>query len=81
MVIGGADGGKGVVIWDRGDYLKEGDRQVSDNEIYRNAEYTKNMLSSLVDKSSKIFQSHLKRNTYQKKKLNTLLTITKMQLT
>ena len=48
-VIKSADKTSCVVIWDREDYLKEGDRQLSDN---RNFRYTKNMLSSLVDKTS-----------------------------
>ena len=69
-----------MVIWDREDYLKEADRQRSDNKIYRDVEYTKNMLSSLVDKLIKYFKVYLKRNTYQIKNLNTLLTITKMLL-
>ena len=69
-----------MVIWDREGYLKEADRQRSDNKIYRDVEYTKNMLSSLVDKLIKYFKVYLKRNTYQIKNLNTLLTITKMLL-
>ena len=69
-----------MVIWDREGYLKEADRQLSDKKIYRDVEYTKNMLSSLVDKLIKYFKVYLKRNTYQIKNLNTLLTIAKMLL-
>ena len=61
IVIKSADKGSCVVIWDREDYLKEADRQLSDNKIYRDVEYSKNMLSSLVDKSNKIFQSLSKK--------------------
>ena len=70
-----------MLIWDRQDYLKEADRQLSDNKIYRDVELTKIMLSSLVDKVIKYFKVYLKRNTYQKKNLNTLFAITKMLLT
>ena len=69
-----------MVVWDREGYLKEADRQLSDDKIYRDVEYTKNMLSSLVDKLIKYFKVYLKRNTYQIKNLNTLLTIAKMLL-
>ena len=81
IVIGSADRGSCVVIWDGKDYLKDVDRQFSDNKVYRDVKYTKNMLSLLVDKSNKIFQSLSKRNIYQKKNLNTLHTITRMLLT
>ena len=49
-----------MVIWDGEDYLKEVDRQLSDNKVYRDVKYTKNMLSLLVDKSHKIFKVYLK---------------------
>ena len=42
-----ADKGSCVVIWDREDYLKEADRQLSDNKIYRVVKYTKKMFSSI----------------------------------
>ena len=38
-----------MVIWDREDYLKEADRQVSGTNIYRDVKYTKNIIYSLVD--------------------------------
>ena len=42
-----ADKGPCVVIWDREDYLKEADRQLSDTKIYRVVKYTKKMFSSI----------------------------------
>ena len=60
IVIKSADKRSCVAICDREDYLKEADRQLSDNKIYRDAEYSKNILSSIVDKSNKIFQSLFK---------------------
>ena len=58
-----------MVIWDREGYHKEADRQLSDNKIYRDVEYVKNMLSSLVAKSNKIFQSLSKKKYTSEKEL------------
>ena len=59
-----------MVIWDREDYLKEADsRQFSYKRTYRDVQYTKNMLSSLVDKSNKIFQSLSKKNYILQKEI------------
>ena len=68
IVIKSVDKGSCVVIWDREDYLNEADR-LHDDEIYSDVKYTKNVLSSLVNKGE-IFQSLSKTNTYQKKNLN-----------
>ena len=69
IVIKSADNGQCVVIWVRENYLKETDRQLSDNEIYRDVKYAKKMLSSLVDKSTKIFQSLSKQKYISEKEL------------
>ena len=68
IVIKSANKASCMVIWDREDYLKEADRQLSDNKIYRNVKNTKNMLSSLVDKSNKIFQSLSKKKYISEKR-------------
>ena len=34
IVIKGADKGSGVAVWDREDYLKEGHKHLSDEEVY-----------------------------------------------
>ena len=64
-----ADTASCVVIWDREYYLKETDRQLSNNETYRDVKYIKNMLSSLVDKWNKIFQSLSKKKYIPEKEL------------
>ena len=38
IVIKGADKGSGVVVWDKGDYLKEASRQLADGEVYEECE-------------------------------------------
>ena len=68
-VIKSADKKSCVVIWDREDYLKEADRQLSDSKICRDVKDTKNMLSSLVDKSNKTSQSLSKKKYISEKEL------------
>ena len=46
-----------MVIWFKENYLKETDRQLSDNKFIGMLSMLKKMLSSLLDKSTKIFQS------------------------
>ena len=69
LVINSADKGSCVVIWNREDYLKKTNRQLNDYKIYRNVKHTKNMLSSLVDKSNNMFQSLSKKKYISEKKL------------
>ena len=38
IVIKPADKGSAIVIWDRDDYLKEADSQLSDSEVYEECE-------------------------------------------
>ena len=61
-----------MVIWDRGDYLKEADGQLVNNKSYRDVKYTKNILSLLVDKSNMIFQSLSKHKNISEKKIRYL---------
>ena len=74
-----ADRGSYVIIYDKEGYLMVADRQLSDNKIYRDVKYTKNILSLSWIKVIKYF--YLKRNTYHKKNFNTLLILTTMLLT
>ena len=73
IVIKNSDKGSCLVIWDSEDYFQKVDRQLSDTKFYKDVKYTKNMLSSLVDKSNKIFQSLSKKKYISEKGLNTLL--------
>ena len=55
VIIKLADKGSIVVIWDRQDYLKEAERQLSDSSIYKEVKVIEKDLVDLVDKSNKIF--------------------------
>ena len=51
IIIKSADKGSGVVVWDREDYLREADLQLSDTNIYEKIDYDPS--SELLDKISK----------------------------
>ena len=62
VIIKPADKGSIVVIWDRQDYLKEAERQLSDSSIYKEVKVIEKGLVDLVDKSNKIFVNLGRRN-------------------
>ena len=53
VIIKPVDKGSAVVVWDRQDYLKEAERQLSDSSICKEANVTEKDLVDLVDKSRK----------------------------
>ena len=55
LVIKGADKGSGVVVWDRGDYLMEAERHLSDKRTYEEINLEKDTLSRLSQRSNKYF--------------------------
>ena len=70
VLIKPADKGSAVVVWDRQDYLKETERQLSDSSIYKEVKVTEKDLVDLVDKSNKIFVDLERRNIIQEKEKN-----------
>ena len=78
IVIKKADKGFGIVVWDRADYLREAEKQLSDKNVYQEIQFKKQMLSNLFDTSKKFFRSlktkefiaekELKYFTYEYKK-------------
>ena len=52
-----ADKGSCVVVWDRNDYVKEAEIQLSDQNVYKSVEFKDKILSKLVEKSN-----HLKKS-------------------
>ena len=47
--------GSSIHIWDRANYLKEGNKQLSNKIVYKEAEFKEKMLTELVKISNKIF--------------------------
>ena len=77
-----ADKGSFIVIWDRLDYLKEANKQLSDKNVYKEVEFKEKMLTELVQTSNKFFknlkatgcisENNLKYFSYEFKKTSTL---------
>ena len=55
-VIKGTDKGSSVVVWDKSDYLLETSRQLQDQNIYENVNFSENIVTDLVAKSNKTFK-------------------------
>ena len=67
IVIKGADKGSSVVVWNRYDYFQKVSRQLKDGNLYEDVKFNENILTSLVEKSNKIFNLFCSRNlTYEK---------------
>ena len=63
IVIKNADKGSCVVIWDRDDYLAEAERQLKDENVYRNVNFNEKLIEDLTEYSNKIFKD-LRREGY-----------------
>ena len=73
-----ADKGSSVVVWDRIDYTKEAEKELSDENIYRKVEFRKKIVIDLVKTSNRLFKNvktkgcisdkNLKYFTYEFKK-------------
>ena len=59
IVIKKADKGYCLVVWDRNDYLREAEKQLKDQNVYRKVAFKDKTLSPLVDCSNRFFR-HLK---------------------
>ena len=64
-----ADKGSCVVVWNRGDYLAEADKQLKDDETYKSSSFKYADLIKLGEKSNSIFQSLRKRKLVTEEKL------------
>ena len=49
------DKGSSVVVWDRVDYILEAEKHLNDKRVYKKVKFNENILTSLVEKSHKIF--------------------------
>ena len=67
-----------VVVWDRTDYLKETERQLSDEKTYKEIRITEKDQVELVEKSNNLF-SNLRRKKSPRMKTTNLSLILKKQ--
>ena len=57
IVIKKADKGSCIVVWDRNDYLREVEKQLKDQNMYRKVDLKDKTLSQLVDCSNRFFKN------------------------
>ena len=57
IVIKKADKGSCIVVWDRNDYLREAEKQLKDQNVYRKVDLKDKTLSQLVDCSNRFFRN------------------------
>ena len=58
--------GSSIVIWDRVDYLKEANKQLSNKNVYKEIEFKEKMLTELVETSNKFLRTLRLENVNQK---------------
>ena len=65
-----ADKGSAVVIWDRSDYLKEAEKQLSDRSTYLETKVIEKDLVSLVEHSNKMFENFQRKSVIKEREKN-----------
>ena len=73
IVIKEADKGSAVVVWDREDYIKEAERQLSDKDIYTKIRNNEKRIPDLAKRSNE-FMDNLFQNKHLSKKEREYLT-------
>ena len=64
-----ADKGSSIVIWDRVNYLKEANKELSENNVYQEVKFKEKMLAELVQTSNKFFKNLKARGCISEKTL------------
>ena len=70
VVIKPAGKGSAVVVWDRTDYLKEAERQLSDAKTYEEIRFIEKDQVELVEKSNSLFSNLRRKNLIFENKNN-----------
>ena len=68
IVIKKADKGSFVVVWDRDDYLSEGEKQHCDKAIYKDVSFNEKILSDLLASSNKVLRVLKGKELYQRRR-------------
>ena len=69
IVIKKADKGSCVVVWDCSDYKAEAEKQLSDQNVYRDVDFKDKILQDLADSSNKLFQNLKRKGSITEKEL------------
>ena len=70
VIIKPADKGSALVIWDRRDYLKEAEKQLSDRSTYLETKVNEKGLVNLVEQSNKMFENLQRKSVIQEREKN-----------
>ena len=70
VIIKPADKGSAVVIWDRNDYLKEAEKQLSNKSTYLETKVIEKDLVDLVEQSNKMFENLQRKSVIQERQKN-----------
>ena len=69
ILIKKANKGSNVVVWDRYDYIAEAEKQLKDQNVYKDVEFTEKILQDLVETSNKMFRSLKTKEKIDEKQL------------
>ena len=69
IVIKKTDKGSSVVVWDRYDYTAEAEKQLKNQKVYKDIEFTEKILQDLVQTSYKMFRSLKTKGNIDEKQL------------
>ena len=73
FVIKKADKGSCVVVWDRGNYLLEAEKQLGDRYVYKDISFNEKLLTDSVKSSNQIFHSLKRKGSISDKQLKNFL--------
>ena len=69
IVIKKADKGSSVVVLDRYDYIAEAEKQLKDQNVYKDVDFTEKILQDLAETSNKMFRSLKTKGKIDEKQL------------
>ena len=69
IVIKKADKGSSVVVLDRYDYIAEAEKQLKDQNVYKDVDFTEKILQDLAETSNKMFWSLKTKGKVDEKQL------------
>ena len=64
-----ADKGSSLVVWDRYDYIAETEKQLKDQNVYKDVDFTEKILQDLAETSNKMFRSLKTKGEIDEKQL------------
>ena len=64
-----ADKGSSVVVWNHCDYIAEAKKQLKDQDVYKDIEFTEKILQDLAETSNNMLQSLKTKRKIEEKQL------------